>query len=92
MYQETATMLPNADGDNGGVVICSTMCRQRILCEPEVDARLTRILLLNQAVNSGALCNISDLTARCMLFQARGGNLKIRVTRLCHSFSNTAGH
>jgi hypothetical protein len=25
MYQEKATMLPNADGENGGVVIYSTL-------------------------------------------------------------------
>lgn len=75
-------MLLNADGENGRVAIYSTLCRQRTLCEPEVDARLTRILLLNQAVNSGALCNISDLPARCMLFQSRGGNIEIRATRL----------
>jgi hypothetical protein len=85
-------MLPNTDGENGRVANYSTMCRQRILCEPEVDARLTRILLLNQAVNSGALCNSSDSTARSMLFQARGGNIKIRVARLCHEFPKTARH
>jgi hypothetical protein len=85
-------MLPNTDGENGRVANYSTMCRQRILCEPEVDARLTRILLLNQAVNSGALCNSSDSTARSMLFQARGGNIKIRVTKLFHAFSRTARH
>lgn len=92
MYQEMATMLPNVDGENGRVAIYSTSCRQRTLCEPEVDARLMRILLLNQAVNSGVLCNNSDLLARHNLFQARGGNIKIRVARLCHEFSKTARH
>jgi hypothetical protein len=57
-----------------------------------MDARLTRILLLNQAVNGGALCNNSDLLARRMLFQARGGNIKIRIRRLCNGYSKTDRH
>lgn len=44
--------------------------------------RLTRILLLKQAINGSVFWNTSDLPARCMLVKSGSGHIKIRVTML----------
>lgn len=53
MDQEMATMLLTADEEKGIVATHCTVCRWSVLRYVEVDVRLTRILLLKQAINSG---------------------------------------